>query len=198
MNKALKNILFFETYCRYLGVLIKKNTIEDHLVSDGAFRDKTALEALKLKLLNKGICIPFKAILIKCVLIPALMYGSELWGMSSTRSGRINKILKKAIRMIFWSKRIPLDRILDEFDINRIHIQAALSRFRALRKWKHNKTMIADLVEQVPRERKTTWSSRTRRWCKRYVGHDYESIDYNVGKNKIEEMSEVKYLLTLL
>ncbi len=176
------------TEYRYLGVLIKRNTIEDHLVKDGAFRGKTALEALKPKLLNKGICIPFKAILIKCVLVPALMYGSELWGMSSTRSGRINKILKKAIRMIFWSKRIPLDRILDEFDINRIHIQAALSRFRALRKWKHNKTMIADLVEQVPRERKTTWSSRTRRWCKRYVGHDYESVDYNVGKNKIKEV----------
>ena len=176
------------TEYRYLGVLIKRNTIEDHLVKDGAFRGKTVLEALKPKLLNKGICIPFKAILIKCVLVPALMYGSELWGMSSTRSGRINKILKKAIRMIFWSKRIPLDRILDEFDINRIHIQAALSRFRALRKWKHNKTMISEFVEQVPRERKTTWSSRTRRWCKRYVGHDYESIDYNVGKNKIEEM----------
>lgn len=107
------------TEYRYLGVLVKRTTLEEHLVRDGAFRGSKALEALKPKLLNKGICIPFKGILIKNVLVPALMYGSEVWGMSSIRSGRILRILRKAIRMIFWTKIVPLDRIMDEFCINR-------------------------------------------------------------------------------
>ena len=176
------------TEYRYLGVLVKRTTLEEHLVRDGASRGKKALEVLKPKLLNKGINIIFKGILIKNVLVPALMYGSELWGMSSTRSGRITRILRKAVRMVFRTKIVPLDRIMDEFSISRIQIQAALSRFRALMKWKHNKTIISEFVDQAPRERKTTWSSRTRRWCKRYVGHDYESIGYRVAKDKIVEV----------
>ncbi|KKO73535.1 rna-directed dna polymerase from mobile element jockey-like protein, partial [Vairimorpha ceranae] len=80
------------TEYRYLGVLVKRTTLEEHLVRDGASRGKKALEVLKPKLLNKGINIIFKGILIKNVLVPALMYGSELWGMSSTRSGRITRI----------------------------------------------------------------------------------------------------------
>ncbi|KKO73695.1 endonuclease-reverse transcriptase, partial [Vairimorpha ceranae] len=51
------------------------------------------------------------------VLVPALMYGSELWGMSSTRSGRITRILRKAVRMVFRTKIVPLDWIMDEFSI---------------------------------------------------------------------------------
>ena len=55
------------------------------------------------------------------------------------------------------------------------------------------------LMNRGPREWKTAWSSMIDDGVnKRYVGHDYENIDYNVGKNKIEVMSEVKGLLTLL
>ena len=54
-------------------------------------------------------------------------------------------------------------------------------------------------MNRGPREWKTAWSSMIDDGVnKRYVGHDYENIDYNVGKNKIEVMSEVKGLLTLL
>lgn len=52
--------------------------------------------------------------------------------------------------------------------------------------------MISEFVSQAPRERKTTWSSRTRRWCKRYVGHDHESMDYNVAKNKIIDVLKAR------
>ena len=107
----------------------------------------------------------FKAILVKCVLVPTLMYGSELWGMSSTRAGKINRILRKSLRLIFKRVLVPLDRIMDEFKIERIHIQAALSRYRAYNKWKHNKTIISI----NPKERKTTWCSRIQRWLKRFV-----------------------------
>jgi hypothetical protein len=101
------------------------------LVNDAAMRGKKALDTLMPKLLNNGISVPFKGILVRSVLAPALMYGSELWGMSSTRAGKINRILRKSMRLIFKRVLVPLDRLMDEFNINRIHIQAALSRYRA-------------------------------------------------------------------
>ena len=103
-------------------------------VNDAAMRGKKALDTLMPKLVNSRIPLTFKAILVKCVLVPTLMYGSELWGMSSTRAGKINRILRKSLRLIFKRVLVPLDRIMDEFKIERIHIQAALSRYRAYNK----------------------------------------------------------------
>ena len=154
---------------RYLGVLITRNTLEEHIVNDAAMRGKKTLDTLMPKLVNSCIPLTFKAILVKCVLVPTLMYGSELWGMSSTRAGKINRILRKSLRLIFKRVLVPLDRIMDEFKIERIHIQAALSRYRAYNKWKHNKTIISDIISINPKERKTTWCSRTQRWLKRFV-----------------------------
>ena len=120
------------TEYRYLGVLVKRTTFEEHLVGDSVFRGKKALEVLKTKLVNKEINIILQGILIKNVLVPIFMYGSELWKMSSTRSRRIIRILRKVVRMVFRTKIVPSDRIIDEFSINRIQIRAALNRFRAL------------------------------------------------------------------
>ena len=74
---------------------------------------------------------------------------------------------------------------MDEFKIERIHIQAALSRYRAYNKWKHNKTIISDIISINPKERKTTWCSRTQRWLKRFVGNDYENGDSRPITTKI-------------
>ena len=173
------------TEYRYLGVLITKNTLEEHIVNDAAMRGKKTLDTLMPKLVNSRTPLTFKAILVKCVLVPTLMYGSELWGMSSTRAGKINRILRKSLRLIFKRVLVPLDRIMDEFKIERIHIQAALSRYRAYNKWKHNKTIISDIISINPKERKTTWCSRTQRWLKRFVGNDYENGDSRLITTKI-------------
>lgn len=86
-------------------------------MGDNAFGGKKALEVLKPKLLNKEINIILQGILIKNVLVPIFMYGSELWKMSSTRSRRIIRILRKVVRMMFRTKIVPLDWIMDEFSI---------------------------------------------------------------------------------
>ncbi|EEQ81198.1 hypothetical protein NCER_102519 [Vairimorpha ceranae BRL01] len=58
------------TEYRYLGVLITRNTLEEHIVNDAAMRGKKTLDTLMPKLVNSRIPLTFKAILVKCVLVP--------------------------------------------------------------------------------------------------------------------------------
>ena len=154
---------------KYLGISIQKKLMEEEIVISAGKKGNMLVHAMKNNFLNNNLSMYFKSILIKNVLIPTMLYGKELWGMSSVRAKVINTKVRKAYIFMLKSKNVAYDSVSDEFRIERTDIQAAKARIRALKKWKHSKTVIADLINQPFQGRKTTWASRGYRWMKRYL-----------------------------
>ncbi|KAF9756173.1 LINE-1 reverse transcriptase like protein, partial [Nosema granulosis] len=154
---------------KYLGISIQKRLMEEEIVREAGRKGTMLLGMLKGKFLNKYVSLFFKSILIRSVLIPTMLYGRELWGMSSARANIIRNRVWKAYKLIFGFKNVAYDSVSDEFGIERIDIQACKSRVRAIRKYRLSKTVIADIIICPVRNRRTTWSSRSERWIKRYL-----------------------------
>jgi hypothetical protein len=98
----------------------------------------------------------FKAAVIKHVLLPILMYGSEIWGFSKVRANPLQKILSKACRKeMSCGKNICVNSLLRNMGIDHVSVISSVSRCRAMNKWVGLKTHIAGLIYSPPRSKES-------------------------------------------
>ncbi len=120
-----------------------------------------------------------------------MLYGRELYGMSSSRASIIRNRVWRAFKFIFRHRNVAYDSVSDEFGIERIEIQACKSRIRAVKKYVHSKIIISEVLGCTSASRKTTWSSRSLRWVKRYMHLDPQQFFRMDGKRLFEIAKEV-------
>lgn len=156
----------------YLGVPFSRDLDLDRMASARAEKGRKCLNALRPVLGCANIPIAVRIRLIKAILIPTLTYGSELWGMQSTRCDRGQMVLGEALRLLVRLKRrctITSAATLGlEFGIDPLHALAASARGRAFVKFRSLRTTIAGLMQTPPVARKATWVTGSARWLRRF------------------------------
>jgi hypothetical protein len=172
----------------YLGINIRNNLLEEDIVKNSVRKGKIALEKLKGRLMNKNISIVLKTMLVRNILIPIIMYGRELWGMSSVRAGKIRNVVRRAFIMMSGIRNVSIDRISEDLNIMNIQANASLGRMRAISKWRSSKLVIKNIIEAKFVARKTVWSTRSRRWIKRFLGENVWSTDRQNMRSIIVEL----------
>jgi hypothetical protein len=187
VSTVFGNIEEVDSYV-YLGISIKNGSSEEEIVKNSARKGNIALGMLSPKLLNSNISIFLKTMLVRNVLIPVMLYGKELWGMSSVRVGKLRRIVRKAYVYMFRNSNVSTDRMNMELGIWDVTASAAYGRVRARKKWCNSRLVIADLIEGKFVCRRTTWSTRTNRWIKRYLSENVCERSKSEIKKEVEDL----------
>lgn len=137
------------------------------------FRQQKGIEkskTLALTFRNYRISLEYKRMLIDSIIIPTLSYGTEILGMSERRTQIIKRVVDINLSQILNTKNYCRNRAYEEFDLKTVHIRAAISRTRAISKWRQSEFLIKDLIETSSnfKSRKHTWSKGTFFWLKRF------------------------------
>ena len=108
--------------------------------------------------------------LLSGFLVPVLMYGAEIFGMCETRLTRLKGILDNSIKRIAKKHSYCRARAYEELDLKPLATMAAISRARAIYKWRTSKGLISDLLATAQNfhNRKKTWACQTLIWLKRF------------------------------
>ena len=124
------------------------------------------------------IPIPYKRQMVVSILIPQVLYGGEIWGMSAARCAPAQRVIDSACLAVLGigGKGVGVSReaVRHELGIAPVHAMASARRGRAWVKFRAARTWIARLLECPLRSRKPTWSSGTLKWLRTF--HDKEFV----------------------
>ena len=175
----------------YLGVEFNNNLdlklMADYRVQKGIIKS----QALTPTLRNYLVPLEYKKMLINNIILPTVSYGTEIFGMSERRTQRIKRVVDISISQILKTKNYCRNRAYEEFDIKSAHVKAAISRTRAITKWKDSNFLIKYLIESSNefKSRKSTWTKGTNLWLKRFK-IDLNNPDRSSKQLVLENYSE--------
>jgi hypothetical protein len=121
---------------------------------------------------DNRIALRSKLMVISACLVPKMIYGCEVWGMSEVRCQPFQRIVNRAIRMAtrvgVWA---PLKLVQDDLRILPIHVAAASRRARLLFKAQSGvmKTFLSEVIVAPFKTRKKTWLTESLIWLKRWL-----------------------------
>lgn len=169
----------------YLGIEFN-NSLDCDLISKFRIekgRDK--LSTLTPTLRNNLIPLEYKKMLVNNIIIPGIIYGSEIFGMSEKRTSSLKKVVDQSIGQILNSKNYCRSRAYNELDLKHISIKAAMSRARGFNKWKQSKGLIKNLImtSEAFKSKKYTWSKTIRTWLKRFK---IEISENSFGREEVQ------------
>ena len=131
------------------------------------------LEELRPFISNSTIPTWIRRYALASVILPQMLYGAELWGMSEGRSVAAQRVADRAMRLLMsvygTGASLSLNAMREELGIHKVEAMAAGQRARAIIKFSSLKTVVAELVKNPLKARKTTWVSGTTRWLSRYA-----------------------------
>lgn len=123
-----------------------------------------------------------KLMAIRSVLMPILGFGWELWGFSTERCTKVQRVADEGLRRVLGvGKPVCLRRLRNELGVGTVSRMAAVARNRAFRKWRGLRTWIADLIAHTPTHRKATWVTGCMRWLRRYARSENRAGPTRVG-----------------
>ncbi|KAI5151415.1 hypothetical protein ENBRE01_2125 [Enteropsectra breve] len=101
-------------------------------------------------------------------MIPTLMYGCEIYGLSNKRVRAVKLVLDCSIQVVMRNGNFPRARTYRELDIVAPYLYACMARSRAIAKWANSNCLIRDLLETHSdfRSKKLTWVKTAFRWYK--------------------------------
>jgi exonuclease III len=154
----------------YLGLVFHCSLDLSLMTNYNLERGEKTLGALRFFLRSPVLPIATRVMVLKACLIPVLTYGGELWGMNSTLSVKLDKVLNDAVRLVLrmTGKGVSLDAIKLELHIESVHSICARLRNRAIKSWGECKTLIADLISDPHKGRSATWVSGSIRWLNKH------------------------------
>ena len=156
----------------YLGVLIRKDLDLEAMVSFRTSVMRRRLNAASSFLKSQSIPIMSRVAVLKAMIVPSFLYGSEIFGMSETRVTEAQKLLDRGVRYIVGIKVTDMilnrEIALRELAIPPIHVSASALRGRLLRKATTLRTWIKWVVEHpMTGTRRRTWLSLGIGWLRR-------------------------------
>ena len=152
----------------YLGIEINSNLDLTEMSRYRLKQGLITLSSVKNTLLNSRVPLEYRNMLIKNILIPRLMFGSEIFGMSEQRVSPLKRVLDNALKCVLKKSNFCRHRAYVEFDIKSLYIQAAVNRTRAIYKWKNARSLISSLIDSYEnfKSRKRTWIKEANRWLR--------------------------------
>jgi len=128
-----------------------------------------------------AIAIDLKTMVVQSVIIPAFLYGSELWGMDKKASDKIQRSIYGLWRiMVAGSGAVnftPITQLQLEMGVPFVCVTAALRRLRAFTKFRSLATWISNLVVTPLRSKKRSWVTQTEWWL------NCQHLSYSVGRS---------------
>ncbi|OMJ23940.1 RNA-directed DNA polymerase from mobile element jockey, partial [Smittium culicis] len=166
MGKHIEQV----TEYKYLGVVFNNKWNNLSALKSNRKNGRKAFHSMYYFLSRKDIPTAMRVALIRTVLIPILCYGGEIFGMSATRSGTLQKVADDATRLVAGvGKSTALQRLRNELKIDDINTRVSVARERGHTKWASSKTWISELIKQPFKNRLDTWVSGTVRWKRRFL-----------------------------
>ena len=153
----------------YLGVEITPRLSLEKMAK--ARSEKAGLFLARATPFLRDPWVPLRAkrMVIAGCLMPMVLYGAEIWGMSEERCAGAQKWVSRAVTMaIGGGSAVPLLVVCDELRILPAHVAAAGRRARLLRKARTLRTYLRDVVEKPFTARTRTWYTGTLTWMKRW------------------------------
>lgn len=165
----------------YLGIrfniklLHEKDDVMQHMVNSQLTKGQQALANLTPFLACASVPQKIKLAVIRCVIQAKMLWGAELWGMSSKRVAKAQTTMNNAMRLVLGvhgpQSLIPVAAMMTELRLQPIWAMVASRRVRAYYKFPTLNTWAATLVRYPPQfahpERRRTWVTQTEWWLGR-------------------------------
>ena len=172
----------------YLGVKIT-NDISLQAMFDFRYEIfRKRYGAIAKQLSNYSIPLRSRILIVKSMLLPSLLYGAEVYGMSAARVVKGETIMKRICKRLIGLK--PYSRVLNyevalmELTLLPIHVEASARRARLFNK-PHFRTWIQTLKMNTFSSRKWVWSNGSQRWIK---GRAPEFVSVTSNMNYVKRL----------
>jgi hypothetical protein len=144
-------------------------------------RQGTKVLGMVSRLLATGsVPVGLKRLVVKVVLVPCLVYGSEWFGMNKKNVAVLQRVLNRAIRLCVGASMtaswVPIEPLMSELGIEPIHVTASKRRARAFLKYRSMNSWISQMINNPARQRKRTWVSLTKAWMKGLHARDEDGV----------------------
>ncbi|XP_077301481.1 uncharacterized protein LOC143922090 [Arctopsyche grandis] len=153
----------------YLGVEINNSLDYDQMAKFRSLKGVAVSESIRSTLGNVKVPLAYKQILLKNLLQPTLLYGSEIFGMNESRMALLGKIMNNSLKVLTRKHNFCRKRVYEELDLKPLGVCAAISRSRCYTKMKDSQGVISELIQSSGRfkARKKTWCTNTKIWLTR-------------------------------
>jgi hypothetical protein len=166
------NVPVVEAYT-YLGCHFTHDLDLKAMAKHRARIGAATLEELRPFISNSSIPMWIRRYALTSVILPQMLYGAELWGMSEERCVPAQRVADKTMRLLLsvssTGASLSLNAMREELGVGKLEAMAAGQRARAIVKYSSLRTLVAELVKNPLTARKATWVSGTDRWLNRYA-----------------------------
>lgn len=133
---------------------------------------------------NTKIPLAYKQMLIKSLVLPTLLYGSEIFGMNENRMNNLTRVADNLMKNLTKKHNYCRKRVYEELEVKRPYIYAAISRSRCFTKMKESNGVINELINnsRIFKSKKKTWVTNTMTWLKK------NKIDMNLNTKETVHM----------
>ena len=118
---------------------------------------------------NPKVPLAYKQMLLNSLLMPTLLYGSEIFGMNETRLQNLTRVENNSMKNLVKKHNFCRIRLYRELDIKHPAIYAAANRARCFIKMKDSNGIISDLIRSTGafKSKKKTWCTSTVTWLRK-------------------------------
>ena len=157
----------------YLGCHLTHDLDLGAMAKHRAKMGEASLAELRPFIANGTIPIWVRRHVLTSIILPRMLYVSQLWGMNGVRSEPAQRVADKATRLLLsiggMGAGLSLNAMREELGIGKVEAMAAARRVRAIIKYPSLRTWIAELIKCPLTAQKATWVSGTTRWINRYT-----------------------------
>lgn len=165
----------------YLGLDFFRNSCLKKMCQARTEKGRKTLFHFKPFLTCPSIPIFAKLRILYSIVMPTMLYGSEVWGLKNDRGMPQERLINRALRWILDFKGpiqlLSVGAMHAELSITPFMAQMAARRVRGYLKFPTLNTWIAEIMKAPLRLRSKNWQTTTEQWLNRY-------LKANVGKSR--------------
>jgi exonuclease III len=152
----------------YLGVEMTPSLELDRMAGQRSTKASGFLAEVAPFLADWRVPLRAKKMVITSCLIPRIMYGAEIWGMSGSRCEGAQRVINRAVRLATGvGKSAPIALVCDDLRILPAHVSASCRRTRMVLKARNLRTYLRAVIEDPFVARKRTWYTGAWTWLKK-------------------------------
>lgn len=180
---------------RYLGIIFNAGLQVDEMMRERFVSGRKLVAKLVPFLRTQSIPLKMRTAVVKTVVMPTLLFGSEIYGMNKAITSKMQVFLNQSLKALAGvSLKAPVANVAlwREFDIPPVCASAAARRARAWSKCGASHTWMSELVTGHMKTKYWTWITGTKRWLSRYlVAYVNRMLRPQKGQDRIHDWLEL-------
>jgi len=158
----------------YLGFHLTDTLSWDDMVAERLKAGRKLAYRMKPFFQSSSIPPHTRIMVLKAVIIPKMLYGSEMWGCSRKRTDKVQLLVNWVLRWIIGAQGpitgTTVGGMFRELAVRPICATSSGNKVRAYFKFGECKTWIGKLVPYPLRKPKKTWVTQTHMWLAKEIG----------------------------